>query len=215
VNFDISEGEVIGLTGSTGSGKSVLVMLLAGLYAPDEGDIIYMGKKIYYPFKAQALGIGVIHQRPPLEDHLDVVSNIFLGNEIGSPSQFGWLRTLDNERMRQNATDLMKKLGIESISLNEKAYNLSGEQRQMIAIAKILTKPVKLIIMDEPTVSLSYPNQQRLLGLIQEWRQSGVSVLFSSNNLDHLFAVTDRIIILNQGRMAGNLYRTKRPAKKS
>ena len=209
VSFDIPAGEVIGLTGSTGSGKSVLVMLLAGLYAPDEGDIFYLDKKISYPFKAQNLGIGVIHQRPPLEEHMDIVSNIFLGNEIGSPEKMGWLRTLDNDQMRQKATDLLNKLGIDNISLNEKVYNLSGEQRQMIAIAKVLTKSVKLIIMDEPTVSLSYPNQQRLLGLIQEWRQNGVSVLFSSNNLDHLFAVTDRIIILNQGKKVANLYTDK------
>ena len=205
VSFDISEAEVVGLTGSTGSGKSVLVMLLAGLYAPDDGDIYYLGKKLTNPFIAQKLGIGVIHQRPPLEDHFDVISNIFLGNEIGSPDRLGWLRTLDNDQMRQKSLELLNRLGIEFKSLNEKVYNLSGEQRQMIAIARILTKPVKLIIMDEPTLSLSYPNQQRLLGLIQEWRQNGVSVLFSSNNLDHLFAVTDRIIILNQGKKTANL----------
>ncbi len=209
VSFDIPSGEVIGLTGSTGSGKSVLIMLLAGLYIPDEGDIFYLGKKLTYPFIAQNLGIGVIHQRPPLEDHLDIVSNIFLGSEIGSMNWLGWLRKLDNDRMRQKALQLLEKLGIQFDSLNEEAYNLSGEQRQMIAIARVLTKPVKLIIIDEPTVSLSYPYQQRLLGLIQEWRQEGVSVLFSSNNLDHLFAVTDRIIILNQGRKVANLFTDK------
>ncbi len=209
VSFDIPAGEVIGLTGSTGSGKSVLVMLLAGLYAPDEGEICFLDKKITYPFIAQKLGIGVIHQRPPLEDHLDIVSNIFLGNEIGAHPRLGWLRKLDNDQMYRKARELLDKLGIGFSSLNEKVYNLSGEQRQMIAIARVLTKPVKLIIIDEPTVSLSYPNQQRLLGLIQEWRQDGISVLFSSNNLDHLFAVTDRIIILNQGKKVANLYTDK------
>lgn len=205
VSFDIPAGEVVGLTGSTGSGKSVLVMLLSGLYEPDGGDIFFLGKRLVHPFIAQSMGIGVIHQRPPLADHFDIVSNIFLGNEISKTPWLGWFRRLNNDQMHTKAAQLMLGLGVEVNSLTENVYNLSGEQRQMIAIARVLTKPVKLVIIDEPTVSLSYAYQQRLLGLIQEWRQEGVSVLFSSNNLDHLFAVTDRIIILNQGRKVANL----------
>lgn len=181
-------------------------MLLAGLYEPDEGEIFYLNKRLIYPFIAQSLGIGIIHQRPPMADHFDIVSNIFLGNEIGKNPRLGLLRRLDEDKMHQKATELLNQLGLDVNSLNENVYNLTGEQRQMIAIARVLTRPVRLVIIDEPTVSLSYPNQQRLLGLIQGWRQSGVSVLFSSNNLDHLFAVTDRIIILNQGRIVANLY---------
>ena len=209
VSFNIPAGEVVGLTGSTGSGKSVLIMLLAGLYAPDEGEIFFRNKRIYYPFIAQNLGIGVIHQRPPLEDHFDIISNIFLGNEVGKNSWMGWLRKLDESFMYKQTEAIVNKLGIEVDSLYEDVYNLSGEQRQMIAIARVLTQPVRLVIIDEPTVSLSYRYKQRLLSLIQEWRQKGVSVLFSSNNLDHLFAVTDRILILNQGKMVANLYTDK------
>ncbi|MDK2982126.1 MAG: hypothetical protein PWQ55_2473 [Chloroflexota bacterium] len=206
VSFDIPSGEVIGLTGATGSGKSVLVMLLAGLYAPDEGDIFFQNKKLIYPFIAQSMGIGIIHQRPPMADHFDVVDNIFLGNEIGTNSRLGLLRRLDDDAMYRKASELLNELGMDVNSLKDKVYNLTGEQRQMIAIARVLTKPVKLVIIDEPTVSLSYPNQQRLLGLIQRWRRNGTAVLFSSNNLDHLFAVTDRIIVLNQGKITANLF---------
>ena len=163
VNFEIPPGEVFGLTGSTGSGKSVLIMLLAGLYEPDQGEIYFMDKRLVYPFYAQSLGIGIIHQRPPLEDHFDVVSNIFLGNEIGRNPWLGWLRKLNTDLMHKRAGELLNKLGIEVNSLNENVNDLSGEQRQMIAIARVLTKPVKLVIIDEPTVSLSYRNQQRLL----------------------------------------------------
>ncbi len=206
VSFDIPAGEVIGLTGSTGSGKSVLVMLLAGLYAPDEGEIYFQNKQLIYPFIAQSLGIGIIHQRPPMADHFNIVENIFLGNEIGRNPKFGLLRKLDEDKMYQKAATLLDELGLGVKSLDEKVYNLTGEQRQMIAIARVLTKPVRLVIIDEPTVALSYPNQQRLLGLIQDWRRNDVSVLFSSNNLDHLFAVTDRIVILNQGGIVANLF---------
>ncbi|MDP2965781.1 MAG: ATP-binding cassette domain-containing protein [Pelolinea sp.] len=204
VSFEIQPGEVVGLTGSTGSGKSVLVMLLAGLYEPNEGEIIFLKKRLDWPFAAQSQGIGVIHQRPTLADDFDIPSNIFLGNEIGSPLKLGWLRVLNRHRMDQEATRLLVRLGVEVNSLREKAFNLSGEQRQMIAIARVLTYPAQMVIIDEPTISLSYPFQQRLLSLIQEWREQGVAVLFSSNDLDHLFSVTDRIIILDQGRIAAD-----------
>lgn len=204
VSFEIQPGEVVGLTGSTGSGKSVLIMLLAGLYEPNEGEIYFLNKRLGWPFAAQLQGIGVIHQRPTLADDFDIPSNIFLGNEIGSPLKLGWLRVLNHHRMDQEAMRLLTRLGVEVKSLREKAFNLTGEQRQMIAIARVLTFPAHMVIIDEPTISLSYPFQQRLLNLIQEWREQGVAVLFSSNDLDHLFSVTDRIIILNQGHIVAN-----------
>lgn len=204
VNFEIQPGEVVGLTGSTGSGKSVLVMLLAGLYEANNGEITFRNKILGWPFSAQSVGIGVIHQRPTLADNFDVSSNIFLGNEIGIPQKLGWLRILDRHKMDQKAIQLLNILGVEVNSLREKVYNLSGEQRQMIAIARVMTSPAQLIIIDEPTVSLSYPFQQRLLEMIQTWRDRGTAVLFSSNDLDHLFSVTDRIIVLNQGQITLN-----------
>lgn len=205
VSFAVHPGEVVGLTGSIGSGKSVLVMLLSGLYEPDDGEICFAGQRLAWPFRAQALGIGVIHQRPTLAEHLDVVSNIFLGNEIGWPAQLGWLRILDYNKMAREAERLLVQLGIQVNSLDEKVYNLSGEQRQMIAIARVFTYPARMVVIDEPTVSLSYPYQQRLLSQIENWRQQGVAVLFSSNNLEHIFAVTDRILVLYQGRKVADL----------
>ncbi len=204
-SFQVNPGEVVGLTGSIGSGKSVLVMLLSGLYEPDEGEIYFARKRLNWPFHAQSLGIGVIHQRPTLAEHLDVVSNIFLGNEIGWPAGLGWLRLLDYNKMAREAERLLMQLGVEVSSLDEKVSNLSGEQRQMIAIARVFTIPARMIVIDEPTVSLSYPYQQRLLGQIESWRQQGIAVLFSSNNLDHIFAVTDRILVLHQGRKVADL----------
>lgn len=202
VNFEILPGEVVGLTGSTGSGKSVLVMLLAGLYEPNSGEITFKNKILGWPFSAQSAGIGVIHQRPTLADNFDVPSNIFLGNEIGRPNQLGWLRILNRHKMDQETMRLLDLLGVQVNSLREKVFNLSGEQRQMIAIARVMTSPARMIIIDEPTVSLSYPFQQRLLGMIQTWRDRGTAVLFSSNDLDHLFSVTDRVIVLDQGKIS-------------
>jgi signal transduction histidine kinase len=205
VSFEVQPGEVVGLTGNIGSGKSVLVMLLAGLYETYEGDIFFNDQRLSRSFLARALGIGIIHQKPTMAEHLDIISNIFLGNEIGRPTWLGPLRVLDNQRMAKVAARVLAQLGVQVRSLQEKVSNLSGEQRQMIAIGRMLTFPARMMIIDEPTVLLSYPNQQRLLGLVQTWRQQGVAVLFSTNNLDHLFAVTDRIIVLYQGRKAADL----------
>jgi signal transduction histidine kinase len=200
VSLDVFPGEVVGLTGSTGSGKSVLMMLLAGLYEPNSGDILFNKVKLVIPFSANKNGIGVIHQKPTLSEHLDITSNIFLGNEIGFPKQAGFFRRLNRYKMKEEASQILDVLGIKFNSLNEIVFNLSGEQRQMIAIARVLTLPLKMVIIDDPTVSLSYPNQQKLLDLIQDWQQKGIAIIFSSNNLDYLFSVTDRIIILHQGR---------------
>jgi signal transduction histidine kinase len=202
VSFEVYPGEVVGLTGSIGSGKSVLVMLLAGLYAPNEGDIYFANQRLRWPFSARSLGIGVIHQKPELAEGLDVTSNIFLGNETGKPAALNWLRVPNRKRMDEQANRILAQLDVQVDSLRDKVINLSSEQRQMVAIARVLTQALKMIVIDEPTMLLSYPHQQILLNLIQNWRQGGVAVLFSSNNLEHLFAVTDRIITLHQGRKA-------------
>jgi len=205
VSFEVQPGEVVGLTGSIGSGKSVLVMLLAGLYEPTEGDICFANKLLNWPFTAQSLGIGVIHQRPTLNDQFDAVSNIFLGNEIRTPAWFGPFGIIDRWQMHRTAVRILDQLGVQPNSLHGKVAYLTSEQRQMIAIAHVFTFPARMVIIDEPTVLLSYPYQQKLLSLIQDWQQQGVAVLFSSNNLDHLFAVTDRILILQQGHKVADL----------
>ena len=205
VSFEVNPGEVMGVTGSIGSGKSVLMMVLAGLYEPSAGEVYFNHKRLKWPFTSQSQGIGVVHQRPTLNDLLDVVDNIFLGNEMGWPPILGELKIVNRFRMHQEAARILDQLGVHLNSLHEKVTNLTGEQRQMIAIARALTYPARMVIIDEPTVLLSYPNQQRLLEQIQRWRQQGVAVLFSSNNINHLFAITDRILILNQGRMVADL----------
>jgi signal transduction histidine kinase len=200
VSLEVYPGEVVGLAGESGSGKSALSMLLAGFYVPDEGDIYFESRRLRCPFQAQALGIEVIHQTPDLAERLDISSNIFLGSEIGWPLVVKWLKVPNRRWMDKEAARILEQLDVRFSSLREKVANLSSEQRQMIAIARAMARPAKLIIIDDPTLLLGYPYQQKLLSLIQTWQQQGTAVIFSSNNLDHLLAVTDRIIILRQGR---------------
>jgi signal transduction histidine kinase len=207
ISFEVGPGEVVGLAGRSGSGKTVLAMLLAGLYAPSEGEIYFAGQRLEWPFSARALGIEVIHQKPDLADQLDITSNIFLGSEIGWPNVGRWLKVPNRRWMDKEAARILRQLDMPFNSLHERVANLSSEKRQMIAIARTMTRPAKLIIVDEPTVLLSYSYQQKLLSLIQGWQQQGIAIIFCSNSLDHLFAVTDRIIVLRQGHWVAN-YRT-------
>jgi signal transduction histidine kinase len=200
VSVEVYPSEVVGLAGESGSGKSVLAMLLAGFHAPDEGEIYFNGRCIRPPFQARTLGIEVIHQTPDLAEHLDVTGNVFLGSEIGWPSVTRWLQVPNRRRMDKEAARILEQLGMRFDSLRENVANLSSEQRQMIAIARTMTHPAKLIVIDDPTLLLSYAYQQKLLSVIQARQQQGTAVLFSSNNLDHLMAVTDRIVVLRQGR---------------
>lgn len=205
VSFDLHPGEVVGLAGRSGSGKSVLVMLLAGLYPPSSGDLYFDNQRLEWPFQASQLGIAVIHQRPELADELDVTGNVFLGREIGWPAFGGWLRMPNRRMMDRKVREIFDRLDVPLESLGERVSNLSSEERQLIAIARTLVQPARLVIVDEPTLLLSYPYQQKILTLIQEWQRQNVAVIFSSNNLEHIFAVTDRILTLREGHKVADL----------
>jgi ABC-type multidrug transport system ATPase subunit len=204
VSFDVYPGEVVGLAGRSGAGKSVLAMLLAGLYSPEVGDIYFAEQRLPWPFQARKLGIEVIHQRPNLAENLSITSNIFLGNEIGWPKMIKWLKAPNERRMEMEANRILFQLGVRFNSLEEKVSNLSSEQRQLVAIARAIACPTRLIFADEPTGLLSYTHQQQFLSLIQTWQQQGISIIFSSKNLEHLFAVADRIIALRDGRLVAD-----------
>ena len=206
MSLEVRPGEVVGLAGQSGSGKTTLAMLLAGFHVPDGGDLYFAGRQIQWPFHVRALGIEVIHQTPSLAENLDITSNIFLGNEIGWPVWGKWLKLPDRHRMDREATRILTQLDMRFTSLREAVANLSSEQRQMIAIARAMTCTPQLIVIDDPTRLLSYPRQQKILSLIQTWQQQGTAVIFSSNNLDHLLAVTDRIIVLRLGRMVAEYH---------
>ena len=207
VGLEIHPGEVLGLAGQSGAGKSALAMLLAGFYVPTEGAVVYDGQSLRWPFRARELGIEVVHQQPDLAERLDISSNVFLGNEIGWSLVGRWLKVPNRRRMDVETARILSQLGMPFDSLREILANLSSEQRQVIAIARAMTHPAKLIILDDPTLLLSFRYQQRLLSLVQGWQRQGRAVLFASDNLDHLLAVTDRIVVLRHGRRVAE-YRT-------
>ena len=205
VSLQIDLGEVVGLAGRSGAGKTLLTRILAGVQIPDSGQMSLEGEGVYWPFAGTRMGISLMHQEPMLADEFDITSNIFLGQEL-KHSLFGWEVNVTNRRkMHEEARRLLALLDVKFPSLLEKVGNLSSESRQLVSIAQGMASPAKLRIVDDPTVQLSSPYQSRLLSLIEGWQQAGTAVLFSSQNLDHLFAVSDRIIVLRQGELVANL----------
>lgn len=204
VNLAICAGEVVGLAGRSGAGKSVLIKTLSGQLAPDVGEVYLDGRRLRYPFSPQKVGISAVYQEPELAEALDVTGNIFLGRELGWPVLDRWFKLPNNRRMDEEAARLLAQLGVRLPSLHEKALNLSSEQRQLVAIAQAMARPAVLRMVDDPSTLLSHPYQERVLDLIRKWQGEGTGVLFSSDNLDHLFAVADRIIVLRQGRLVAN-----------
>ncbi len=202
INLDIIPGEVVGVAGSSGAGKSVLAKIIAGLYEPTSGDLYFAGRRYssLRPYMVRALGIEVIHQRPELVDELDITANVFLGRELTGGLLGRNMRWADRKEMNTHAQHIFDELGVRFNSLQEKAANLSGEERQVVAIARAMVGPCRLIIIDGPLVGLSITLQKRLLTLVHHWQERGCAVLICSDNLGNLFAVTDRLIVLNKGR---------------
>ncbi len=202
INLDIMPGEVVGVAGSSGAGKSVLAKIIAGLYEPTSGDLYFKGRRYSgeRPYVIRALGIEVIHQRPELVDQLDITANVFLGREITSGVFKRNMRWADRKEMNAQAQHVFDDLGVRFNSLQEKAANLSGEERQVVAIARALIGRSQLVVIDGPLSGLSITLQKRLLTLVHRWQERGCAVLICSDNLGNLFAAADRLIVLNKGR---------------
>jgi signal transduction histidine kinase len=205
VSLEIYPGEVVGLTGRSGAGKTLLTRTLAGLLTPDSGELLFDGRSLSWPFPAAKAGIGLIHQEPMLADQFDITSNIFLGHELTWTILGRPIRLLNQRKMHEEARRILALLDVQFPTLHEKVGNLSSDARQLVSLAQGMAAPAKLRIVDDPTAMLSAPYQARLLSLIESWQQQGIAVLFSSQNLDHLFAVTDRIVAIRQGKVAATL----------
>ena len=205
VSFTVGQAEVVALIGENGAGKSTLMKTLGGVHQPDEGDIFFDGKKVAINKVADAiaLGIGFVHQELNVLDNLDVAANVFLGREplVGGP-----LRLVDQRRMWTESETYLKRLGL-AISPKTLVRELSIAQQQMVEIAKALSQKARVIIMDEPTSSLTLTETDRLLATIKDLRTAGVSVIYISHRLGEIEQIADRAVALRDGRNAGELAR--------
>ncbi len=204
VSLTLHEGEVLALAGDNGAGKSTLIKMVSGVHQPDSGEVLYKGSSLQgrTPQEVREAGIETIYQDLALADNLDVGINLFLGRER-ERRFLGVLPVLDRKFMRAEAKKALADLGIAVQEPNRPVRDLSGGQRQAIAIGRAVYWQAKVLIMDEPTAALGVPEQREVMALIRRLKAQGVGIVFISHNLNDIFEVSDRIVVLERGRKAG------------
>ncbi|MGA7965322.1 MAG: sugar ABC transporter ATP-binding protein, partial [Gammaproteobacteria bacterium] len=201
VAFELQLGEVHALVGQNGAGKSTLVKILTGVYTLDAGKIVLEGEpiEIRSPTDAEAHGIAIVHQDQHLVPQFDVTRNVFLGRELTTAGGL-----LDFDAMRKATTASLERIGAD-FSPDHLANDLSVGQREQVAIAAALLQEPRVLILDEPTASLSEREIDRLFEVIENLRNSGVSIIYISHHLNEVFRISSRITVLRDGMVAGQL----------
>jgi len=203
VDFCVAHKQVVGLVGDNGAGKSTLIKILMGVHHPDEGEIRFEGRKVEFSSASQAreAGIEPVYQDLGLVNALSVSRNFFLGKE---PVK-GPLGILDKRKMDKACVEYLTGLGIRIRSVNESVAYLSGGERQAISIARSMYFGAKLVVLDEPTAALSIKEAQKVLDFIVDVRKRGLSVIFITHNIYHVYSVADRFTILERGEKLGDV----------
>src|SRR5436305_5420186 len=199
VDMQVFPGEVVGLMGDNGAGKSTLVKIIAGNFPANHGEIRFESNTVHFhrPIDARAVGIEVVYQDLALADNLTAAANVFLGREL--KRKFGPLSLLDHKAMAARALELFGELRSETRPHNL-VKQMSGGQRQAVAIARTRLSNSKIVLMDEPTAAISVRQVAEVLDLIRRLRDSGVSVVLISHRMPDVFAVCDRIVVLRRGQ---------------
>jgi simple sugar transport system ATP-binding protein len=200
----VQPGEVVALAGDNGAGKTTLIKAISGVYRPSAGEIRLRGEPVHFstPQEAREKGIETIYQDLALADNLSIGANIFLGREPMTRA-FGFLPVLDRKKMADAARQTMALLDFHVSRMNAPVSNFSGGQRQAVAIGRAVYWNAQILIMDEPTAALGVPEQRKVISLIHQLKAQGRGVIFISHNLQDIFAVSDRIIVLRRGVQAG------------
>ena len=199
VNLTVRQGECLGVVGDNGAGKSTFMKVLSGLYKPSSGSLFFDGNKeiLNSPKDSQNLGLEMVYQDLALAGNLPIGENIFLGRE--PTKNFAFLKLLDYKKIKELSEAHLDKLKIHVKSADQKVEELSGGQRQAIAIARATAFNSKIVIMDEPTAALAIKEVGKVLDLINSLKKMGVSVIIISHRMDDIFAVCDRVMALFQG----------------
>jgi len=203
VDLVLRRGEVLGLIGENGAGKSTLMRVLGGVTAPSEGTIRINGEERHSLTVTEAIagGIAFVHQELNLFDNLDVAANVFIGRE---PLYFGPLRLIDRKKLHDQVQPLLDRLGVD-FRPDTPVSELSLAQMQAVEIAKALSLDARLVIMDEPTSSLTLAETEYLMRIIADLKASGVGIIFISHRLNEVERCADRVVVLRDGRLAGEL----------
>jgi simple sugar transport system ATP-binding protein len=199
VSFHVAAGEVLGVVGDNGAGKSTLMKILAGLYPPSEGTLIFAGEPVHFasPRDARNKGIEMVYQDFALAGNMPIFENIYLGREPGW--KLGGLTIVDHAKSREMAIKHLDNLKIRVKSVEQNVEDLSGGQRQAVAIARATAFDARVVIMDEPTAALAIKEVGKVLDLIKSLKDHGVAVIVISHRMDDIFYCCDRVMALYQG----------------
>jgi len=204
VSLRLDIGEVLAVVGENGAGKSTLMKIVAGVYQPDAGEILINGQPVTLPDVSAAMraGVSLIHQELNLAENLSVGANLFLGRE---PEKGGFLRLIDREKIETESGKLLARVGLPTDMVNVAVSTLAPGQKQLVEIARALSLQARVIIMDEPTSSLTSRETERLYEVIEALKRDGVGVLYISHRLGEVKRIADRVTVLRDGRNAGEL----------
>lgn len=206
VDMVLGAGEVLGLVGDNGAGKSTLIKCLGGVQSPTEGEIVVEGRAhaIAGPEDARRRGIETVHQSLNLIDSMTVAQNFFLNRErlARGGRLFGWL---DRAAMHDETQRSLKAFGVDIGHTGRSVAELSGGQRQMVAVVRAVHWKARVVMMDEPTAALGVKQSLRVLELARQLADGGIAVLFVSHNMDHVMQVCDRVMVLRRGRKVADL----------
>jgi len=207
VNIEVQSGEILGLLGDNGAGKSTLIKILAGVFPPDKGEIFFEGERVNFlsPRDARVRGIETVHQALSLVDIMSISRNFFLGRE--PTKKIGPIYLLDRKKMNEECEKAVMGLGVRVRSPNEFVSILSGGERQAISIGRAMHFKVKLLILDEPLAALSVRETREVLRQVEKARESGVSVIFITHNVYHVYPVAERFVMIDRGIKIGEVYK--------
>ena len=207
ISFEVYPGEVLGLLGDNGAGKSTVVSCISGSLKPDTGSILVDGKEadIDSPQRARDLGIETVFQDLALVDSLDVTTNMFLNREILKSKPARWLRWLDRKQMHRESQEILDRLRIRINSVRQPMSQLSGGQRQSVAVGRAVAWGHHIVLLDEPAAALGVEQTALVLELINRLRDEGVGVVLISHNMHDVLSVCDRAVVLRHGLKVAQL----------
>ncbi len=201
VTLHVDPGEVVGLIGDNGAGKSTLIKILSGVIKPTSGEILVQGKAVsnWNPARSRAAGIETVYQDRALAVQQSIVRNIFMGRELAG--RLGWL---DTRKQIEESERLMREIGFTSRVFSPRSIvgQLSGGERQGVAIARAILKDASLIVLDEPTTALSLTETAKVFHFVRQVRDAGRSIIFIGHNIHHVYDIAERFVVIDRGKLA-------------
>ena len=211
IDFQVVQGEVVGLLGDNGAGKSTLLKVMSGAHRPTSGDILVHGTETVFhaPSSATHAGIQMVYQDLALVEPQDISTNLNIGREILRKGPLGWLGFVDHKAQRKRSEGELDRLGVRTAAMTRPVEMLSGGQRQVVALARSATRVTGdrngVLLLDEPTAALGYEQTQQVQALIRRMADQGIAIVLVTHNLPLSMNVCDRIVVLNRGRKVADV----------